>query len=98
MCLMASARVSAVARNAQDWGCTGGASDAQQECGGLVERSGRGSQSNAKRSMRRRLLMRWLAISIAFWTVGAACAAAQTRPSGEMDARRDARELIVMFH
>lgn len=43
-------------------------------------------------------MMRLLAILIAFCTLGASCAAAQSKQSGEMDARRNARELIVMFH
>lgn len=40
----------------------------------------------------------WIAILIAFWTVSATLATAQSQQLGEMDAGRDARELIVMFH
>ena len=42
--------------------------------------------------------MRWMAILIAYWTMSATCATAQSKQSSEMDARRNARELIVMFH
>ena len=43
-------------------------------------------------------MKRWITALIAFCTLGIGCAAAQSKQLGEMDARRDARELIVMFH